>query len=319
MPHNLLSPKFLSFDVSHYKVAVPCLYIYCLADASGIHHFGTLLTRLRRSNAPPCTMVLAGLAGYASSVPGSIPITANKAFMYQGDMKVVDEAIIRTMSAMAVVVALVYCHQHGEELAPPDPNRSFISNILLMMGFEKRHNKVPISRVLEYMERLWILYSDHEMSNSTSAFLHVASTLADPISCCTAYVAAGSGPLHAGAIDLAYKTFARLETPDRVPAHIAEVRARQSRLFGYGHRIYKTVDPRSKFISKMLAELQGESKDEALLAVAVEIDRIASKDDYFTSRNLKVNADLYGCFVYTALYDPPFFYLEQTMYLRLTD
>lgn len=255
-------------------------------------------------------MVLAGLAAYASSAPASIPMMADNAFMYQGDMEVIDKAIIHTMSSMVVIVALVYCHQHGEEFTPPDPNRSFISNLLLMMGFEKKHGKVPISRVIEYLERLWILYSDHEMSNSTSAFLHVASTLADPISCCTAYVAAGNGPLHAGAIDLAYKTFARLETPDRVPALIAQVKAKKSRLFGYGHRIYKTVDPRSKLISKLLKEVQKESKDEPLLAVAMEIDRIASEDEYFTSRKLKVNADLYGCFVYTALYASSFIYPE---------
>lgn len=256
-------------------------------------------------------MVLAGLAAYAASAPGSIPTTAGNAYMYQGNLEVIDHAIVRTISSMAVIVALVYCHQHGEDFSPPDPNRSFISNLLLMMGFEKKHTKVPISRVIACMERLWILYSDHEMSNSTSAFLHVASTLADPISCCTAYVASGNGPLHAGAIDLAYKTFARLETPERVPALIAQVKAKKSRLFGYGHRIYKTVDPRSILIKKMLKELQEESKDEPLLAVAMEIDRIASNDDYFTSRKLKVNADLYGCFVYTALYDLPLLYLNR--------
>ena len=257
-------------------------------------------------------MVLAGLAAYASSAPGSIPTAADNPYMYYGNMEAIDKAIVRTISSLAVIVALIYCHQHGHDFTPPDPNRSFISNLLLMMGFEKKHSKVPISRVIGYLERLWILYSDHEMTNSTSAFLHVASTLADPISCCTAYVASGNGPLHAGAIDLAYKAFARLETPDKVPALITQVKAKKTRLFGYGHRIYKTVDPRSKFIKEMLKELQEESKDEPLLAVAMEIDRIASEDDYFTSRKLKVNADLYGCFVYTALYDLALLYLQQT-------
>ena len=92
------------------------------------------------------------------------------------------------------------------------------------------------------------------MTNSTAAFLHVASTLADPISCYSAYVASGNGPLHAGAVDLAYKAFADLRTPENVPAIIADVKAKKHRLFGYGHRIYRTVDPRTKFIRAMLEE-----------------------------------------------------------------
>lgn len=222
--------------------------------------------------------------------------------MYHGNMEATDKALIRTMSSMAVLVALTYCHQHNRNFTPPDPNKSFIANVLLMMGFVEESNKSPNPRVVDSLERLWVLYLDHEMTNSTAAFLHVASTLADPISCCTAYVASGNGPLHAGAVDIAYNILARLGTPDNVPGLIADVKAKKCRLFGYGHRIYKTVDPRSKFIRDLIAELSDFSKNNPLLAVALEIDRVASKDEYFISRNLKANADLYGSFVYTALY-----------------
>lgn len=217
-------------------------------------------------------------------------------------METIDKAVIRTISSMAVVVSLVYCHQRNKNLTPPDPNRSFIANVLLMMGFVEESNKLPSPKVIDCLERLWILYLDHEMTKSTAAFLHAASTLTDPISCCMAYIASGNGPLHAGAVDLAYNSLARLGTPDKVSGLIADVKAKKCRLFGYGHRIYKTVDPRTKFIRAMLDELSENSKDNPLLAVALEIDRIASKDEYFTSRKLKANADLYGCFVYTALY-----------------
>ena len=216
-------------------------------------------------------------------------------------MEVVDRALIGTISSMAAIVALIYCRQQGRELSPPDPSLSFISNVLLMMGFVEENSKRPSLKVVEHLERLWVLYCDHEMTNSTAAFLHVASTLADPMSCCTAYVASANGPLHGGAIDLAYKAFIRLGTPERVPGLIADVKAKRYRLFGYGHRIYKTVDPRAKFIRIMLDQLSEEVKENSLLAVALEIDKIASEDTYFTTRNLKANADLYGCFVYTAL------------------
>ena len=246
-------------------------------------------------------MVLAGLAAYAASEPNSIPTAAGDATLYPGKVEVVDKAIIRTMSSMAALTALVYCHQHDRRLTPPIPEKPFIENVLIMMGFVEDKTGMPNPKVIECLERLWVLYCDHEMTNSTAAFLHVASTLTDPISCCTAFVASGNGPLHAGAIDLAYKAFARLGTPDKVPAMISDVKAKKHRLFGYGHRIYKTVDPRAKFIKAMLDEFADETTHNPLFAVAMEIDRIASQDHYFTSRNLKANADLYGCFVYTAL------------------
>lgn len=246
-------------------------------------------------------MVLAGLAAYAASDPGSIPTAAGDATIYLGKVEVVDKAIIRTISSMAAITALVYCHQHNRLLTPPVPEKPFIDNLLIMMGFVEEETKLPSPKVVECLERLWVLYCDHEMTNSTAAFLHVASTLADPISCCSAFIASGNGPLHAGAIDLAYKAFARLGTPDKVSAMISDVKAKKYRLFGYGHRIYKTIDSRVKYIRAMLDDFSDEKARNPLFTVAMEIDRIASQDRYFTSRNLKANADLYGCFVYTAL------------------
>lgn len=254
------------------------------------------------SDAPPFSIILAGLAAYAASDPSSVPTAADQPSMYRGDLELIDKALVRTISSMAVLVALLYCRQRNRAFTPPDPQGSFIFNVLLMMGFVDDGTKLPKPAVVESLERLWVLYCDHEMTNSTAAFLHVASTLADPISCCSAFLVSANGPLHGGAIDLAYKAFVKLGTPDNVPAMIADVKSKKYRLFGYGHRIYKTVDPRAKFIKTMLDEYTGMSQQNSLLAVALEIDKIASTDSYFTSRNLKANADLYGCFVYTALY-----------------
>ena len=254
-----------------------------------------------RPDAPPFCIALAGLSAYAASYSQTVPTASGNAGLYHGNLDVVDAAIVRTISFVAVVVALVYCHQHGRELGAPIRGKSLVENLLLMMGFVEKDTDMPSQNVVKYIERLWVLYCDHEMTNSTAAFLHVASTLADPISCCAAYIASGNGPLHAGAIDLAYKAFARVGAPENVPAMIADVKAKKYRLFGYGHRIYKTVDPRAKLIKAMLDEFGEETKQHPLFAIAIKIDEIASQDLYFTLRNLKVNADLYGCFIYTAL------------------
>lgn len=112
------------------------------------------LTAIHIIDAPPFSMVLAGLAAFAASDPSSVPTTAGDPNMYKDNMEAVDKAVIRTISSMAVVVALVYCRQHDRSFTPPDPNGSFISNMLLMMGFVEEGSKRPSSRVVECLERL---------------------------------------------------------------------------------------------------------------------------------------------------------------------
>lgn len=113
-----------------------------------------------------------------------------------------------------------------------------------------------------------------------------------------------------GAIDLAYKEYAHIGSPENVPALIAAVKAKKQRLFGYGHRMYTREDPRSKLILGMIhstleAETETPRRQEKssgpLLQIALEIDRVASSDSYFVSRGLRANADLYGSLLYTAL------------------
>ncbi|KAK1998682.1 citrate synthase [Colletotrichum falcatum] len=246
------------------------------------------------------TMIMAGMAAYASRDEGACRTLQSGRPAYLDQPDKVDAALISTLSALATVVALTYCHKRGRTFAPADPEAPFIANVLRMMGFRQGTSDKPDAEIVKCFEKLWILYADQEMTNSTSAFLHAASTLADPLSCCISGIVSGYGPLHGGAIDLAYKAFQDLKTPENVPALIADVKAKKQRLFGYGHRVYKVVDPRAKFIRAMIDQHRDKVESNPLLSVAMEIDRVASTDEYFTSRNLKANADLYGCFLYTA-------------------
>ena len=250
-------------------------------------------------------IIIAALAAYASVDEDARATHSKGEPQYLGKGKAVDGAVIRTMSILATTIALVYCHKRGRALNAPNPEGSFIGNILLMMGFlepgTEHAQLLPNQKIEKCFERLWILYADHEMTNSTAAFLHAASTLTDPLSCCVTGIVSAYGPLHGGAIDLAYKEFEELGTPGNVPKLISAVKAKKQRLFGYGHRIYKVVDPRTKFIRQLIEEYKEQVKSNPLLSVALEIDRVAGEDPYFTSRNLKANADLYGCFLYTAL------------------
>ncbi|RAH76535.1 citrate synthase [Aspergillus japonicus CBS 114.51] len=252
-------------------------------------------------DAPYHLPIIAGLSAWAAANPSTIPIFAGKE-LYLGKPEAVDEGVLTAFAAIVTVTALTYCHQRDRKFTRPDPNASVVENILRMMGagIDETTGR-PLDKMVRILNKLWIIYADHEMTNSTAAAMHVGSTLADPLATLIAGASAGSGPLHAGAIDLAYKNFQRIGTKANVPQVIEDVKAKKYRLFGYGHRIYKAIDPRVKHLRKMLGELQVDEHTTPELAVAMEIDRIAATDPYFTSRNLNVNADLYGCFVFSAM------------------
>ncbi|KAF6830935.1 citrate synthase [Colletotrichum musicola] len=235
------------------------------------------------------TMIMAGLAAFASHGDGAVHTHQSSRPFYLGRPDEVDTGIVRTLGAFASVVALAYCHKRNKPFTIPDPEESYIGNVVRMMGFhEASCDASPDRDVVACFSKLWILYADHEMTDSTAAFLYTSSTMTDPVSCGISSIACAYGPLHGGAIDIAYRTFAEVGTTENVPALIADVKAKKHRLFGYGHRIYKAVYPRAKFMQAMIEQ----HKD--------RIDRAAGADEYFTSRKLKANAHLCGCFLHTA-------------------
>lgn len=139
-------------------------------------------------------MIIAGLAAYAALDEGSYKTHNTSAAYYLGNLEAVDAAITRSLSAFATTVALVYCHKHDRQFTQPRRDGSFIGNLLLMMGVSDKYTE-------RCLEKLWILYADHEMTNSTAAFLHSASNLTDPVSCMISGVVSAYGPLHGGKIE----------------------------------------------------------------------------------------------------------------------
>lgn len=249
-------------------------------------------------------MIAAGLSACAASKPDNIPVHRGES-IYDKDGKAVDDGVYRALAAFTTVVALTYCHQKGKPLPSSstkvDQTLSSIENMLIMM---KRvdHHGAPEKRDVYVLNKLWILFADHEMTNSTAAFLTSTSSLSDPISACAAAVSSGNGPLHVGAIDITYKMFQKMGNVDGVRRHMADVRAKKCRLMGVGYRVYRTVDPRVPHIRSVMTELgAGQAAQNPMLEVALEIESTVRTDTYFTSRNLNINADLYSSFVYAAL------------------
>ncbi|KAI3322161.1 citrate synthase, partial [Xylariaceae sp. AK1471] len=248
----------------------------------------------REGHAMP--MLVAGLSAFVAADEVICAARHTQKPVFQGHLDVADEALVRTIGYFATTLALIYCHKNNRDFTPPEPNRSLVGNFLWMMGVTEKNPKAE-----ECLNKLWILYADHEMTNSTAAVLHAGSTLTDPVSAAQCGIISGYGPLHGGAIDLAYDALAMIGTPERVPFFIESVKRGKGRLFGYGHRIYKTRDPRLALIEELMEKYKEELHANSLVRVSLAIDKYANEDPYFVERNLKANADLMGCFLYTAM------------------
>jgi citrate synthase len=241
-------------------------------------------------------MLLAGMSAFMASDKVMGATRRQQKPMFHGNLELADQALQRTIAYLATTIALVHCHKAGVPFTPPESGRSLIGNLLLMMGVQDAET------VEKCLEKLWILYADHELTNSTAAVLHAGSTLTDPVSAIISGIVSGFGPLHGGAIDLAYDAFRLIGTPENVPAFISGIKAKKSRLFGYGHRVYKIRDPRVALIQELMQQHRSAVDVNPLLRIAIAVDKVANEDPYFVERGLKANADLLGCFLYTAMY-----------------
>jgi citrate synthase len=159
------------------------------------------------------------------------------------------------------------------------------------------------------LEILFILHADHEQNCSTNAVRAVGSSHVDPFSAVSAGVAALFGPLHGGANEQVLRMISEIGSVKNVPAFIESVKSGQGgRLMGFGHRVYKSYDPRAKIVKKLADEvfkIVGVDKD---LEIALELERIALSDDYFVSRKLYPNVDFYTGLIYRSMAFPTDFF-----------
>ena len=244
------------------------------------------------------TMVLAGLAAYMGCDPISIP-AFNGGNMYHRHAEKTDRSIIKTVAAYAVVVGLATSHRKDFKFIPASTKNTYFENLFIMMGLVDASTGRPDPLKLSCFRRFAVLNADHGMTLSTFVLLATASSLADPISCLISSLCAAYGPLHFGAPESAYRVVKDIGCPQNVPAFIEEVKKGERRLFGFGHRTYKVVDPRLGPIKDLLVELDAASNP--LLRVAQEIEKVASADEYFKKRKLNANADFYGVFFFIAM------------------
>jgi citrate synthase len=151
------------------------------------------------------------------------------------------------------------------------------------------------------LDILFILHADHEQNCSTFAMRAVGSSQADLFTVMAGAVAALSGPLHGGANEAVLRMLAEIGHVNHVPDFIKRVKAGEGRLMGFGHRVYKSYDPRATIIKRTADEVFDVTGKNPLLEIAMELERIALQDDYFVKRKLYPNVDFYSGLIYQAM------------------
>jgi citrate synthase len=169
------------------------------------------------------------------------------------------------------------------------------------MTFEIGGGHEPNPVLQRALEILLVLHADHEQNCSTSAVRGVGSSHVDPFSAVSAGIAALYGPLHGGANEAVLRMLDEIGDVKRVPAFIEEVKAGHGRLMGFGHRVYKSYDPRAKLIKRVADDVFEQTGLNPKLEIALELERIALEDDYFVQRKLYPNVDFYSGLIYQAM------------------
>jgi citrate synthase len=199
------------------------------------------------------------------------------------------------------IAAYAYRHSIGRPYNLPDNDLSYAGNLLNML-FRMTEPRYKVSPVLERaLDVLFILHADHEQNCSTSTMRNIGSSHADPYSSLAGAAAALYGPLHGGANEAVLRMLTEIGSLANVPAFIKRVKGGDGQLMGFGHRVYKSYDPRAtiiKRIADLVFEVTGKNP---LLEIALELERIALEDDYFVSRKLYPNVDFYSGLIYQAM------------------
>jgi citrate synthase len=253
-----------------------------------------------RYDAHPMSMLCSSIAAMSSFYPNAKNIF---------DPAERNISIIRLLAKVPTLAAMIYRHVKGLPFVYPDNDLSYVENFLSMVArmSEPKYEANPVfTRALDV---LFILHADHEQNCSTSAVRAVGSSHVDPFSAVAAGVAALYGPLHGGANEQVLRMIEEIGHPKNVPGFIDEVKSgKGSRLMGFGHRVYKSYDPRARIVKRLADEVFASVGMDKDLEIALELERIALSDEYFVSRKLYPNVDFYTGLIYRSMAFPTDFF-----------
>ena len=204
----------------------------------------------------------------------------------------------RLIAKIPTIAAMAYKYSIGQPFVYPRNDLDYSSNFLHMC-FSVPCEEMNISPTLaRAMDRIFILHADHEQNASTSTVRLAGSSGANPFACIAAGIACLWGPSHGGANEAALDMLSEIGSVENIPKYVNRAKNKDDpfRLMGFGHRVYKNYDPRARVMQKTCHEVLGELgiKDDPLLDVAMELERIALNDEYFVEKKLYPNIDFYS-------------------------
>src|ERR1700726_3167664 len=211
----------------------------------------------------------------------------------------------RLIAKLPTIGAMAFKYAHGQPFIYPKNSLGYAENFL-HMAFAVPAEPYQVNPVLaKAMDRIFILHADHEQNASTATVRNAGSSGANPFACIAAGIASLWGPAHGGANEAVLKMLGRIGDKKNIPEFINHVKDKHDHeiLFGFGHRVYKNYDPRAHVLRDSCHEVLSELgiKNEPLLDLAMELEKIALNDDYFVSRRLYPNVDFYSGIILRAM------------------
>ncbi|KAF9007601.1 peroxysomal citrate synthase [Cyathus striatus] len=253
-----------------------------------VHSDAEQFFRSFRYDAHPMAILTSAFSYLGSYYAEANPSLQGQTLFTKGtseSLEVMDKQIYRLIGKATTLAAMAYRVRQGREFVIPPTGLSYTGSFLYQMDYLGQENYKPNPILEKALDVLFLLHSDHELNASCTTVLQTGSSLVDPYSAIAAGCASLYGPLHGGANEAVIRMLISIGKPENVPAFLEAVKRREKVLSGFGHRVYKTSDPRSFIVRKTADEVFKVTGKDELLETAMALHEAAMKDSYFISRN----------------------------------
>ncbi|EIM90879.1 peroxysomal citrate synthase [Stereum hirsutum FP-91666 SS1] len=267
------------------------------ADAEGFF-------RSFRYDAHPMAILTSAFSYLGSYYSEANPSLQGQTLFTKGDhnsLANMDKQIFRLIGKATTLAAMAYRIRQGRDFVTPPTGLSYTGSFLYQMDHLGQENYRPSPVLERALDVLFLLHADHELNASCTTVLQTGSSLVDPYSAIAAGCASLYGPLHGGANEAVIRMLISIGSPENVPAFLESVKRREKVLSGFGHRVYKTSDPRSFIIRKTADEVFKVTGKDELLDTAMALHDAAIKDEFFVKRKLAPNVDFWSGLIYRAM------------------
>lgn len=289
--------------------SLPTKYQYTVWEREVLHHSAIhsdaeQFFRSFRYDAHPMAILTSAFAYLGSYYSEANPSLQGQKLFTAGDaasLEVMDKQIYRLIGKATSLAAMAYRVRQGRDFVTPPNGLSYTGSFLYQMDYQGQRDYTPNPVLEKALDVLFLLHADHELNASSTTVLQTGSSLVDPYSAIAAGCASLYGPLHGGANEAVIRMLISIGKPENVPAFIEAVKKREKVLSGFGHRVYKTSDPRSFIVRKTADEVFKVTGKDELLETAMALHEAAMKDEYFTSRKLAPNVDFWSGLIYRAM------------------